>query len=372
MHLLDNYRNEIDQLDDKLVELLERRMTIVEEIGNIKKEIGMRVYDPEREKKLLARLSSQIKHPDHQTRILSIMKTILASSRALQDSHLEDVLPQHFPHSEHRTAGYAGIPGSYGETATLKYFGHNKDYRAYATFHEVCDAVLSGELDYGVLPAENSTTGAINEVYDLIREKDLFITGEVLVPIVHHLIGHKGVKIEDIREVRSHTQGLEQCTLFLNTLNIKQVPMKNTAVSVQYVAQQDDVSVAAIGSERAAQLYGLEIIGKAIQNSAVNTTRFVILTKTPETSPEADSTSMVLTTRHEAGSLYEILGYFAQEKINLFRIESRPVPDRPWEYFIYLDAEGRADTDSFLNAIDAARKHCPYFRFLGTYKRGVI
>jgi chorismate mutase/prephenate dehydratase len=372
MHLLDDYRNEIDQLDNKLVELLERRMAIVEEIGNIKKEIGMRVYDPEREKRLLARLASMIRNPEHQTRILSIMKTILASSRALQDSHLEDTLPHHSPHEAHRTAGYAGIPGSYGETATLKYFGHQKDYRAYSTFHEVADAVLSGEIDYGVLPAENSTTGAINEVYDLIREKDLFITGEILVPIVHHLIGHPGVKPEALHEIRSHTQGLEQCTLYLNTLNAKQVPMKNTAVSVQYVAQSGDKTIAAIGSERAAKLYNLEILSRAIQNSAVNTTRFVILTKTPETSPEADSTSMVLTTRHEAGSLVEILGYFAKEKINLFRIESRPVPDRPWEYFIYLDAEGRADTDAFLSAIDAARKHCPYFRFLGTYKRGVI
>jgi chorismate mutase/prephenate dehydratase len=371
--ILDELRNEIDALDDKLVELLERRMEIVEEIGNVKIANGLKVHDPSREKKLLDRLSQQVGHPEYQTRILSIMKSILASSRALQSSLSQEPLVVSDGLKPHLKAGYAGIPGSYGEHATQRYFGRlDQDYMAYATFHDVADAVLSGEIDYGVLPAENTTTGAINEVYDLIREKDLYIVGEALVPIVHHLIGHPGVLPEEVHEIRSHPQGLEQCTLFLNKLKARQIPMKNTAVSVRHVAESGDRAIAAIGSERAAKLYGLEILTSAIQDSAVNTTRFVILSKSPEAASDADSTSMVLSTRHTSGSLYDILGYFASKEINLFRIESRPVPDRPWEYFIYLDAEGQPDSEAFQYAMTAARDHCPYFKFLGTYKRGVI
>lgn len=370
---LTHFRNEIDEIDDHMVELLIRRLTIVEEIGALKKANGLSVYDPAREQTLLERLSEKIEDVSMRPRILSIMKTILASSKILQNNHVEISYKDSETDLTEKTAGYAGIPGSYGETATYKYFNQsNNSYKAFATFPEVANAVLSGEIDYGVLPVENTTTGAINEVYDLIREKDLFITGEILVPVVHHLIGYPGVALEEIREIRSHPQGLEQCTVFLSKLKAHWIPMENTAVSVRYVAESGDKTIAAIGSERAAQLYGLEILSPAIQNSFVNTTRFVILSNKHEAAFNADSTSMVLTTRHTPGSLHEILGYFASEKVNLFRIESRPVQDRPWEYYIYLDAEGRYDTDAFARAMQSAQDHCPYFKFLGSYRRGFL
>lgn len=271
-------------------------------------------------------------------------------------------------------AGYCGIPGSFGESALVRYFGElQAPFIAYPTFSAVCEGVLKEEIDYGILPVENTTTGAINEVYDLIRDKALYITGEVCLPVVHHLIGLPGAKPENLIEIYSHPQGLEQCETYLNELaSARLVPMKNTAFGVRHVAEQKNPLFAAIGGERAAKLYGLSILMPAIQNSTQNTTRFVVLSKKQEVVDDADSTSVVFTTRHTAGTLYDILGCFAKEQVNLLRIESRPVPDRPWEYFIYLDTEGSISNPIIQRTLMAVQSKCLYFKFLGSYRKGTV
>lgn len=272
------------------------------------------------------------------------------------------------------TAGYCGIPGSFGESALVRYFGAlQKPHRNYATFALVCDAILKEEIKYGILPVENTTTGGIKEVYDLIRQNDLYITGEVCLPIVHNLIGLPGATPETVKEIYSHPQGLEQCEKYLSGLKTARLtPLKNTAFGVRHVAEQNNPEFAAIGSERAAKLYGLEILKPSIQNSTLNTTRFVVLSKKQEVGGDADSTSVVLTTRHTAGALYDILGYFANEQVSLYRIESRPVPDRPWEYFIFLDLEGSIECENVHRALAGVQSQCPYFKFLGSYRKGAF
>lgn len=372
MKALEAYRREIDEIDDTLTALLNRRMTIAENVGRIKEIEGRVTRDPRREQEILQRIAGQVDNPAYRDRILRILRTVLESSRSLQDSGRNTFKPVRPDTDGTVTAGYAGIPGSYSESALVRYFGElTEPYRNYPTFAAVCDAVSRDEIAYGILPVENTTTGAIKEVYDLIREKDLYITGEVCLPVVHHLIGLPGAEPGALKEIYSHPQGLEQCGAYLSGLkSARLIPMKNTAYSVRHVAEQMDSALGAIGGERAARLYGLEILAPAIQNSTLNTTRFVILSKKQEVREDADSTSVVLTARHAAGALYEILGCFAREQVNLFRIESRPVPDRPWEYFIFLDAEGSIRSESVQKALTSVQVQCPYFKFLGSYRKG--
>lgn len=301
------------------------------------------------------------------------MKT-LEACRLLQDSGRNVIKPDCPNTDDALSVGYCGIPGSFGESALVRYFGTlQKPNKNYPTFSSVCDAILKEEINYGILPVENTTTGGIKEVYDLIRQKDLYITGEICLPIVHNLIGLPGVLPEAVEEIFSHPQGLEQCEIYLSGLkSARLTPMNNTAFGVRHVAEQKNPAFAAIGGERAAKLYGLEILMPSIQNSTINTTRFVILSKKQEVQVDADSTSIVLTTRHATGALYDILGCFAKERVNLFRIESRPVPDRSWEYFIFMDLEGSIAHENVQRALADVQSQCTYFKCLGSYQKGVF
>lgn len=370
MTQLDACRQEIDKLDDSLAALLERRFEIVEEIGRLKSDSGMAVRDNAREGEILDRVSAKLKNPAYKDRVQMILRNVMEASRSLQDSIRCVETTLNIDPVKGARVAYGGIPGSYGESALIKYFGSAAgSMHARDTFAEVCDALQEGSVDYGVLPIENTITGAITEVYDLIRNRNLHIVGETCLPIVHNLIGHKGAKLEDITQVYSHPQGLEQCSAFLDAKGSwQQMPMKNTALGVLHVAESKDKSSAAIGSVRAADLYNLEVLAPAIQNSIVNKTRFLIVSTKMEVSPDANRTSMVLVTRHEAGSLHELLGCF--ENVNMVRIESRPVPDRPWEYYIYLDAEAGFDDVNFQKALQEVRPMCPYFKLLGSYRKG--
>jgi len=374
MTTLAKCREEIDKIDDEMAQLLNRRMSISEQVGKIKEVSGRVTRDPKREEEILNRLSGKVESPEYRDRVLQIMRSVFESSRSLQDS-MRYVIKPVLPNTDDTiTAGYCGIPGSFGESALVRYFGElQKPIRNYDTFSLVCDAVLKDEIRYGILPVENTTTGGIKEVYDLIRQKDLYITGEVCLPIVHNLIGLPGATPESVKEIYSHPQGLEQCEKYLSSLeSARLIPMNNTAFGVRHVAEQNNPAFAAIGGERAAKLYGLEILKPSIQDSTLNTTRFVVLSKRQEVQPEADSTSVVLTTRHKVGALHDILSFFAKESVSLFRIESRPIPDRPWEYFIFLDAEGSIKHENVQRALAGVQTQCSYFKFLGSYQKGAF
>lgn len=383
MKTINEHRGAIDLIDDQIAKLICERMAHSEQIGQIKKQIDQNVIDTVRETEIIHRLSSKIEQISNKEAIEKVMRTIFETSRALQknnqnskdNSIISEVISSDYQQSTIQIkAGYSGIPGAFAESALVRYFGEpSKPYQNYSSFSKVCEAILNGEITYGILPVENTTTGAIKEVYDLIRENELYITGEVCLPVVHNLIGLPNAKLEALKEIYSHPQGLEQCGTFLNKLDsARLIPMKNTAFSIRYVSEQNDPTLAAIGDERAASLYGLKVLTPAIQDSTFNTTRFVVLSKEPEVSEGADSTSIVLAARHKVGALHEILGSFAREQINLFRIESRPIPNRSWEYFIYLDAEGSIADEGVKRAIEAVQNQCQFSKFLGSYKKGVV
>ena len=267
--------------------------------------------------------------------------------------------------------GYQGVPGAYGEQATYTYFQEKwREIIAYDTFEDVIQALNEGKIDYGVLPIENSSAGEVLDTYDLIKNNDLYIVGEQSIKIDNNLMAIPGAKIEDIEEVYSHPQGLKQSKEFLSQYSkMKKCPYVNTATACKFVAESKDQTKAAIGSKRAAELYGLEILAPNTNFNKNNCTRFIVLANSMNIDSTCDKISIVFSTAHVSGSLYNILGYFAHNGLNLLKIQSRPLLEKKWEYYFFADLEGNLEQANVLIALSQIMNQCSYFKILGNYKQ---
>ncbi|WP_459846290.1 prephenate dehydratase [Fusibacter bizertensis] len=271
------------------------------------------------------------------------------------------------------SAGYQGVKGAYSEEALLTYFGEHTLAQHFDTFEGVFKAVSDGLIQYGVVPVENSSTGDIKDVYDLLIAYDLKVVGEQYLQIKHHLLGLPGSVTGDIQKVYSHIQGIEQCGSFLSTHPaITPVAYSNTAKSAALVAQTGDKSIAAIGSRRAADIYNLAILKENIQDNVTNSTRFLVIAKDHEPKPEADRLSLVFSLPHKAGALYHALEKFAKHDVNLLRIISRPIKNKPWFYFFFVDVAGNLEAPEIATAIDEVRAMSEYFAVLGNYQENSL
>lgn len=265
--------------------------------------------------------------------------------------------------------GFQGTVGSFSEQALVEYFGEQVDVYPVNQFKDVFNDLKNGKIHYGVLPIENSSTGAITEVYDLLREYGLYIVGSTCVKVDHNLLGVKGTKIEDIKEVYSHSQAFKQSSGFLNkNNNWTLIPYYNTAISAELIKNENCKYKAAIGSKKASEVYGLDIIKANINNSNNNYTRFIIIGKNLEIKNDNDTISIVISSPHKAGALYNSLRVFKENNLNMIRIESRPVIKRPWEYFFYIDFQGNLDDNTVKEAINYIQSNSSYFKILGNYK----
>ncbi|MFD3157666.1 prephenate dehydratase [Haloimpatiens sp. FM7330] len=265
--------------------------------------------------------------------------------------------------------GFQGVKGSFSEQALIEYFGKDVAAKNVSDFEDVFLALENNEIDYGVLPIENSSTGAITEVYDLLRQYGFYIVGEKCVKVEHNLIGIKGTKLEDITEVYSHSQAFGQSKEFLKTyVDWKLIPYKNTAMSAKLIKDENQKEKAAVASRRAAELYGLEIIASNINFNKKNYTRFIVIGKNLDLNDEVNKISVVVSTPHKAGELYGILRHFAEHDLNMLKIESRPIIDRSWEYFFYIDFEGNLNEKVVEDAIKLIEKNSSFFQLLGNYK----
>ena len=264
--------------------------------------------------------------------------------------------------------GFQGVSGSFSEQALFNYFPNDVSTFAYELFEDVFVELEKENIDYGVLPLENSSTGAISDVYDLLNQYNCFIAGESYVKVSHNLLAVKEATLEDIKEVYSHTQAFEQSKSFLKNYPWRLVPYYNTAKSAEYISSLNEKSIAAIGSAKAAELYNLNILANDINCNKFNTTRFIIITKSLKANSSCNKISVVLSTKHEAGALYKVLEHFAKNSINLLKIESRPVKHTPWEYYFYIDFEGNLDNPEIKKAIDQMNTDCHHFKLLGNYK----
>jgi chorismate mutase/prephenate dehydratase len=265
--------------------------------------------------------------------------------------------------------GYQGVPGCYSHQAAIQYFGDEAEALSCRSFKDVFEALAEGEIQYGVLPIENSTSGSINEVYDLLREYGFYITGERYLEIEHSLLAVNGAQLSDICEVYSHQQGLLQCSLYLSEHpEWRQVPYFDTAGSAEYIAREGLKSKACIAGEKAASVYGLCVIEYSIQDISSNSTRFVIVSKKGCETEGANKVSILFSVPHKPGTLYGILRHFAEGNCNLMKIESRPLRGKPWEYFFYIDFTGSIKEPGIREILSAVEKECSYFRLLGNYR----
>lgn len=255
---------------------------------------------------------------------------------------------------------YQGVPGAYSDLAAKIYFGPDIQARPASTFDELFQNVISKKADYGIVPIENSTTGSIYQNYDLLAKHKLFIVGEIYLKISHNLLALPGTSIKQIKRAYSHPQAILQCQKFFQSHPwIKAVNAEDTAGSAKDLKSPDE---AAIASTEAAKIYKLKILAKDIQTNKHNYTRFVIINHKPNKAVKSNKVSIMFTLPHKPGSLYSVIQILAKDKINMTRIESRPILGKPWQYLFYIDFEHPS-----LDILKAIKKHCAHLRLLGHY-----
>lgn len=363
MRELEELRGEIDAVDTQLCALLEQRMDIAREIGALKMRQGKPVLDQERELLVLASRVARVKNEAYTASVEEIFREIMAQSRAIQST-----LQRTYDGGVRLcgTAVYQGVDGSFSSEAAAALFG--SEIAPVATFEDVFCAVRDKRADYGVLPLENSSTGSITDVFDLLSRYELYIVAETDVAVRQCLLANHGATLESIDEVFSHEQGFFQSREFLKGRPWTQTALVNTAVAAQHVAERGGVTKAAIASARAGALYGLEVLKENINFAQGNRTRFIVLGREP-VSEGGDKISILITLPHVSGSLYEALRIFKQCGLNLLKIESRPLIDKMGEYQFFIDLEGSVSERDMEEALRQIRQFASYYRFLGNYKK---
>lgn len=373
---LGEIRKNIDGIDRQLVSLFEERMRLTSQVAEYKIETGKKVLDPERERQKLEAIKSLVEKEDNKHPIADLFSQIMANSRKGQYMLLEKMgqtLREPYEavdeiKKEGAKVVYQGVAGAYAYAAMLDYFGEDVDNFNVPTWKDAMEAVKEGKADYAVLPIENSTTGSITAVYDLLQEYNNYIVAEVYVKVEHVLMGLKGTDLSKVTTVYSHAQGLTQCESFLEShKDWQQISQPNTAVAAKKIFEDKDNSHVALASKEAAKLYGLEILKTDIADEANNTTRFVIVSKTRTFVKNAKKTSIVFECVNEPGSLYNLLSHIIYNGLNMTKIESRPIEGRQWEFRFFVDIEGNINDQRVMNALRGIEEESRSIRLLGNY-----
>ncbi|HAP19737.1 MAG TPA: prephenate dehydratase [Lachnospiraceae bacterium] len=368
-------RDEIDTIDDQIVSLFEQRMAVAENVAAFKRSVGKPVLDKEREKIKIQKVTEKTSNAFNRQAVESLFGQIMAVSRMLQYQRLasERTDVEGFQVGDMVTTPetkvvYTGVPGAYAEAAMDSYFGSEIRGFNVETFGDAMEAVHSGRAEYGVLPIENSSTGSVNDVYDLLSAYDNHIVGETMIKIEHALLGLPGSRIEDIRTVYSHPQGLMQCSRFLDAhREWQQVSLQNTAASAKRVLGDQDMGQAAIASRQAAKNFGLVVLKEKLNDLDNNFTRFVVISHEKVFQKSADKISVCFEVPHESGTLYNILGHFIFNGLSMTRIESRPIQGKPWQYRFFVDFNGNLREQAVRNALHGIQSETEGFRILGNY-----
>ena len=372
---LDDLRGQLDELDHGILEALIERDRIVAEVARRKSTMGEgRVRDPVREEQLLARLTSEGQDAGLDGfYVARVFRELLDHSVRHQQEYLARIHDPSRIEQRDLTIAYQGIDGAYSHLAAMRHFGPRGPgvtFRGYPSFRAMMEAVRDGAAHYGVLPIENTTAGSINDAYDLLAQMDLSIVGEELQRVEHCLVAIDPVPVSKIRRIFSHPQALAQCSNFLGGLEDCHVEaFTDTAMAVQRVGKERDLTQAAIASEDAARRYGLTVIRREIANQKENYTRMVVVAARPEKVDLriAAKTSLVLALKHEQGALLNSLGALASRGLNLTKIESRPRLHTPWEYLFYVDFEGNVEDAAVQEALAELRTQTSFLRVLGSY-----
>ncbi|MBQ3574697.1 MAG: chorismate mutase, partial [Clostridia bacterium] len=371
-------RVKIDEIDREMTRLFEARMDVAAQIAEYKRKNNLPVLDAGREREKINAISEMVR-PEFQSHIRTLYSTIMDLSKNYQNAlnqrrselHKEVVeaissTTNLFPQSA--IVACQGVEGAYSQIASERLFRMPK-LMYFKTFESVFSAIESGFCQYGILPIENSSAGSVKNVYDLMLRHNFKIVRSIRLKIDHNLLAKPGTKMGDIREIFSHEQALSQCSAYLEKLgsNVKITRCENTAVAAQAVAKSERNDVAAIASHNCADLYGLKCIDTDIQDRGNNYTRFICISRKLEIYPGADKTSIMMTLPHQPGSLSKVLSRFYSLGLNLIKLESRPIPERDFEFMFYFDLETSVYSEEFSLLIDELSGISDEFRYLGSY-----
>ncbi|MFH1382535.1 MAG: prephenate dehydratase [Chloroflexota bacterium] len=351
---LEEFRQKIDKVDAQLIKLIAERIRISEEIGRTKKASGQPVTDNNREKVVIDKVKK------------------LARAEKINPADIENVYRQLIRMSkgvQGVVVAFQGEVGAYSEEAAYQFFGNAVQARPCESLDDVFKVVEEGETQFAVVPIENSLEGSISRTYDLLLDSSLLVCGETGLRVSHCLIANPGTKIELIKRVYSHPQALGQCQAFLRHLGRELVPTYDTAGSVKMIKEKGITDGAAIASARAAEIYGMEILAREIEDNPHNFTRFFVLAKHDSPPTGNDKTSIVFSVRHKPGALYDFLKELAVRNINLTKIESRPTRQKPWEYNFYLDFEGHREDKIATETLASLEQSTLFLKVLGSYPR---
>lgn len=376
MATLEELRVQLDQVDDQIVALYEKRMELCGEVGQYKVKNGRKVFDKQREKEKLAAVASKVSSDFNKKGIQELYEQLMSMSRKLQYQLLVDAgalgrlpfIQIDTLHAESARIVFPGTEGAYSQAAMEYYFGKDCNSFYVRSFRDAMEAIEEGAADYAVLPIENSTAGAVDEMYDLLDEFENYIVGETIIPITHTLSALPGTKLSDIKRVYSKGVALMQASHFLEDHpEWQQISVVNTAIAAKKIVEEKDPAQAAVCSAYAAAVYGLEVLEDNINDNNSNSTRFIVVTNQKVFLKDAKKISICLELPHESGSLYHILSHFIYNDLNMTKIESRPIEGKNWEYRFFIDFEGNLGDAAVKNALRGLREESRNLKILGNY-----
>ena len=376
---LDDLRKDIDKVDKELIKLFEKRMDVATKIAEYKKKNDMNVLDAQRQRQKLADICEQTEDEDMKRYLRTLYSVIFELSCSKQNKLLKkdtdlikkinkaiEKTDRMFPQAA--LVACQGVEGAYSQHACEKLF-ESPNIMYMNTFEGVFNAIDKGLCRYGMLPLENSTAGSVNAIYDLMQKYDAYIVRSVRVKIDHNLLVKKGTKLKEIKEIYSHEQAINQCAEYIKKLGnkVKVTICENTAMAAKFVAESDRKDVAALSSRACAELYGLECLAGSVQDKGNNYTRFICISKKLEIYPGSDKTSIMMILPHKPGALYKVLSRFYAVGINLEKLESRPLPDRDFEFMFYFDLNTSIYSEQYAQIINELDELCEEYKYLGSY-----
>ncbi len=378
MRELSDVRKDLDRIDTSIMQLFEERMQCADEVAAYKSAHGLPILDRARERQKLASVSEKV--PDEHRNYAQVLMGLLMEAARAQEyddlgvvsnvgSKISEAIsnePKLFPQTAY--VACQGVEGAYSQIAADRIFKH-PTISYFDSFDGVFRAVEEGFCQFGVLPVENSTAGSVNQVYDLMMQHNFSIVRSTRIKIDHNVLAKHGTSLDDIRDIYSHEQAIRQSRGFLaEHPQMKVHIVENTAMAARAVAESSRTDVAALSSRACAELYDLDILARSVQDTGNNFTRFACIAKDLTIYPGADRSSLMLIVNHEPGALYKVLSRFYALDINIVKLESRPIPNRDFEFMFYFDLECPVEAPEFATLINSLGDTCEEFRYLGSYR----
>ena len=378
---LNELRQQINSIDDELLNLFTRRMDLASQVADYKRAHDLPILQPAREREILKNAAEKA-GPELGGYARVLFSMLMELSKSYQNKRnnkeielhrqIDDAIentPRLFPRSP--MVACQGVEGANSQIACEKIF-QSPFIMYFKSFESVFTAIEQGLCQYGILPIENSTAGSVKKVYDLMIHHNFSIVRTFRLKVDHNLLTKKGVKLEDVKEIYSHEQAIGQCGAFLEKLTgVKVIAVENTAVAAKMVAESDRTDIAAISSRSCAELYGLQNLAPSIQDKDNNRTRFICISKNLEIYPGADKTSIMMVLPHRPGSLYRVLARLYVLGINVTKLESRPIPNRDFEFMFYFDLDTSIYSEEFVQLMCELDDLCEEFKYLGSYSEVV-